>query len=249
MGAITVVSDVTLLQELSEMKTEFVSLVSHELRTPLTSIMGFSQTLREWGDRPASERDEFLGIIEQESYRLLVMINDLLDVSRMEAGRKLSMSYSLVDLREVAEHVVRFQQVVSSRHRFRLEFADAGLQVQADRDKVVQILTNLISNAIKYSPQGGEVVVSGAAEGEEVVVQVSDQGVGMTPEDVSRLFQRYQRVDRDAIKGIRGTGLGLYLVRGLVEAHGGRVWAESTPGKGSTFHFSLPRQARAQAGV
>jgi two-component system phosphate regulon sensor histidine kinase PhoR len=243
-GAVTVVSDITLLEELSEMKTEFVSLVSHELRTPLTSIMGFAQTLHgDTGSIGPEDREEFLGIIEQESNRLLVMINDLLDMSRMEAGRALAMSYKQVDLLQLAEHVVRFQQVTTTAHRFLFEFPEAGISVEADRDKVEQILTNLISNAIKYSPRGGDVVLgaSGPAEaGEEVVVFVRDQGLGMDAEQIAQLFQPYQRVDRDAIKGIRGTGLGLYLVRGLVEAHGGRIWAESEPGSGSTFYFSLP---------
>jgi len=241
-GAITVLSDITLLEELSQMKTEFVSLVSHELRTPLTSIMGFAQTLRGMpGKLDEEERAEFLGIIEQESNRLLVMINDLLDISRMEAGRTLSVDYKDVDLRALAEHVVRFQRVTTTSHGFLFEFPQDGLTVEADRDKVEQILTNLVSNAIKYSPKGGDVVIGAHAEGEEVVVYVRDQGLGMGPEEIGRLFQRYQRVDRDAIKGIRGTGLGLYLVRGLVEVHGGRVWAESQPGEGSTFYFSLPK--------
>lgn len=240
-GAITVLSDITLLEQLSEMKTEFVSVVSHELRTPLTSIMGFAQTLHGHLDSlAAQERDEYLGIIEQESNRLLVMINDLLDMSRMEAGRPLPMNLEEVDLEELARHVVRFQQVTTSTHRFLFEFPDAPLAVEADSDKVEQILTNLVSNAIKYSPKGGHVVVGGRAEGDARVLYVRDQGVGMGPEEVEQLFQRYQRIDRDAIKGIRGTGLGLYLVRALVEAHHGRVWVESKPGEGSTFSFSLP---------
>lgn len=241
-GAITVLSDITLLEELSQMKTEFVSLVSHELRTPLTSIMGFAQTLRGMPEKiDEEERAEFLGIIEQESNRLLVMINDLLDISRMEAGRTLSVDYKDVDLRPLAEHVVRFQRVTTTSHSFLFEFPADGLAVEADRDKVEQIVTNLVSNAIKYSPKGGEVVIGAREEGEEVVVYVRDQGLGMGSEEIGQLFQRYQRVDRDAIKGIRGTGLGLYLVRGLVEVHGGRVWAESQPGEGSTFYFSLPK--------
>jgi signal transduction histidine kinase len=250
-GAITVVSDITLLEELSEMKTEFVSLVSHELRTPLTSIMGFAQTLRADTDRlPREEQNEFLGIIEQESNRLVVMINDLLDISRMEAGRALAMHYSEVDLRELAEHVIRFQRVTTSAHSFRFEFPDHTVSVEGDRDKVEQILTNLVSNAIKYSPRGGEIVVGASEEGDEVKVSVQDKGVGMSQEEVGALFQPYQRVDRDAIKGIRGTGLGLYLVRGLIEAHAGRIWVESEPGQGSTFYFSLPKhRAEKEAGV
>ena len=250
-GAITVVSDITLLEELSEMKTEFVSLVSHELRTPLTSIMGFAQTLHSHtAQLTADEQEQFLTIIEQESNRLLVMINDLLDVSRMDAGRPLAMRYSEFDLQELAEHVIRFQQVTTSAHEFRLDFPKRRISVEADRDKVEQILTNLVSNAIKYSPRGGEVVVGASERGEEVVVLVRDQGVGMSQEEVGRLFEPYQRVDRDAIKGIRGTGLGLYLVRGLSEAHGGRGGVESEPGRGSTFCFSLPTKApEDEAGV
>jgi PAS domain S-box-containing protein len=239
-GAVTVLSDITLLEELSEMKTEFVSVVSHELRTPLTSIMGFAQTLR--GPHTTisdEEQQEFLDIIEQESNRLLVMINDLLDVSRMEAGRPLRMNYQLVDLRQLAEHVVRFQAVTTTSHRFLFSFPDTGLSASADRDRVEQIITNLVSNAVKYSPKGGDVVIGGYEQGEERVVYVRDQGIGISPEQIGHLFERYQRIDRDAIKGIRGTGLGLFLARALAEAHGGRVWVESEVGKGSTFYFSL----------
>lgn len=242
-GAITVINDITLLEELSEMKTEFVSLVSHELRTPLTSIMGFAQTLRGDAGALAEEaREEFLGIIEQESNRLVVMINDLLDVSRMEAGRELTLNCTLVDLRELTRHVVRFQQVTTDRHNFVLDFPEGGLEAEADRDKVEQILTNLVSNAIKYSPNGGDVSIAGSAEDTEAVLRVTDEGIGMTEEQMGQLFQRYQRVDRDSIKGIRGTGLGLYLVRGLVEAHAGRLWVTSEPGKGSSFFVALPRR-------
>jgi len=250
-GAITVVSDITLLEELSEMKTEFVSVVSHELRTPLTSIMGFAQTLRD----PAAgvneeEQGEFLGIIEQESNRLLVMINDLLDMSRMEAGRPLPVNYAEVDVEQLSRHVVRFQSVTTTAHTFRFEFPDGGVRVVADSDKVQQILTNLVSNAIKYSPRGGDVIVGAYGQNGECVFYVRDQGIGMGPEEQARLFQPYQRIDRDAIKGIRGTGLGLYLVRALVEVHGGRVWVESEPGKGSTFYFALPlRPAQGEEAV
>jgi PAS domain S-box-containing protein len=242
-GAITVVSDITLLEELSEIKTEFVSMVSHELRTPLTSIMGFAQTLRgDIANLEEEERDDFLGIIEQESNRLLVMINDLLDMSRMEAGRPLPVNYDEVDLRRLAEHVVRFQSVTTTAHAFRFEFPDGDISVEADRDKVEQILTNLVSNAIKYSPKGGEIVIGGRTENGRCVLYVTDQGIGMSEEETARLFERYQRIDRDSIKGIRGTGLGLYLARALAEVHGGHVWVESEPGRGSTFSFSLPRR-------
>jgi two-component system phosphate regulon sensor histidine kinase PhoR len=241
LGTVTVVSDVTLIQELSDLKTEFVSLVSHELRTPLTSIQGFAQTLRgEAGDRfDEATKDEFLSIIQQECNRLVVMINDLLDISRMEAGRPLSMNLRPVELPALVERVLTFQGVTTDRHTFSTEVEGKIPPVRADRDKVEQILTNLISNAIKYSPTGGKVTVRLSAGEGSVVTSISDEGVGISPEAMGKLFQRFQRADRDVIKGIRGTGLGLYLVKGLVEAHGGSIRVESEVGTGSTFSFRL----------
>jgi len=168
------------------------------------------------------------------------MINDLLDVSRMEAGRPLAINYQPVDLRQLAQHVVRFQSVTTTSHQFRFDFPAAGLSVSADPDRAQQMLTNLVSNAIKYSPKGGEIALGGYEDGEQRVIYVRDHGIGIAPEQLGNLFERYQRIDREAIKGIRGTGLGLFLVRALAEAHHGRVWVESEVGKGSTFYISLP---------
>jgi PAS domain S-box-containing protein len=241
-GNVTVLTDITALHELSEMKSEFISLVSHELRTPLQSITGFTELLRGegWANTRVKERDEFLGIILQECHRLLVMINDLLDISKMEVGRPLSLHLTEVDLEALVGKVVLFQSYTSDRHQLKVDLTPGLPKLQADSDKVAQILTNLISNAIKYSPGGGEVVVSGHIEGDKVVIGVTDQGVGMNEEQKASLFQPYQRVKREAIKGIRGTGLGLYLVKALVELHGGQIGVESEPGRGSCFHFSLP---------
>lgn len=242
-GVVTVLSDVTLLQELSDMKTEFVSLVSHELRTPLTSIQGFAQTLRsDTGEHfDAETREEFLEIIEGECQRLLAMINELLDASRIEAGRALSLNLGEVSIPELAEQAVRLQAPASEAHQFELDFpADLPL-VEADRDRIEQVLTNIISNAVKYSPEGGPVRIRGRRDDGQVLVSVTDAGLGMTEAQMGQLFQRYHRVESDAAKRIRGTGLGLYLTKGLVEAHGGRIWAHSPgPGQGSTFSFVLP---------
>jgi len=240
---VTVLSDVTLLQELSDMKTEFVSLVSHELRTPLTSIQGFAQTLRSdtGGHFDAETREEFLEIIEGECQRLLAMINELLDASRIEAGRALSLNLGEVSIPELVEQVVRLQAPASEAHQFELDFpADLPL-VEADRDRIEQVLTNIISNAVKYSPDGGPVRIRGRRDNGQVLVSVTDAGLGMTEAQMGQLFQRYHRVESDAAKRIRGTGLGLYLTKGLVDAHGGRIWAHSPgPGQGSTFSFVLP---------
>ncbi len=241
-GNVTVLTDITALQELSEMKSEFISLVSHELRTPLQSITGFTALLQGegWDSTRAEQREEFLGIILQEGHRLLVMINDLLDISKMEAGRPLSLDLTEVDLEALIQKVVLFQSHTTDRHQLKVELPRGLPRIQADSDKVTQILTNLLSNAIKYSPKGGEVVVSGNAEQDSVIISVADQGVGMNEEQIVSLFQPYQRAKREAIKGIRGTGLGLYLVKALVELHGGQIGVESEPGQGSRFYFSLP---------
>jgi len=241
-GNVTVLSDITPLHELSEMKSEFISLVSHELRTPLQSILGFTELLQGegWEKTRAMERQEFLGIILQECHRLLVMINDLLDISRMEVGRPLTLHKSEVDIDALVRKVVLFQSYTTDRHKLLVELPPVLPKIEAEPDKLEQILTNLLSNAIKYSPRGGEVVVSGGVQRDKLVLGVSDQGVGMDEKQVASLFQRFQRLDREAIKGIRGTGLGLYLVKALVELHGGQVGVESQPGRGSRFYFSLP---------
>lgn len=242
-GVVTVLSDVTLLQELSDMKTEFVSLVSHELRTPLTSIQGFAQTLRydAEGQFSAEERGEFLEIIEGECRRLLTMINEMLDASRIEAGRALTMNWGEVNVPELVERLVKLHAATAESHRFEVNFPDDFPLIEADADRIEQILTNIVSNSIKYAPDGGPVRIFGRRENGRVLVSVADEGLGMTEAQLGQLFQRYHRVESDASKRIRGTGLGLYLTRGLVEAHGGHIWAESPgPGKGSTFSFLLP---------
>jgi len=249
-GVVTVLSDVTLLQELSDMKTEFVSLVSHELRTPLTSIQGFTQTLQQdtQGHFDEETRQEFLGIIYGECRRLITMINELLDSSRLEAGRPLPMNWAQVSLPELVERAVTLQRSGAEQHTFEVDFPADFPEITADQDRVEQVLVNLLSNAIKYSPSGGLVRITGSAGEGEVELAIADQGLGMTPEQMGQLFQRYHRVEEEATKRIRGTGLGLYLTKGLVEAHRGRIWAESEgPGKGSTFHLALPISQPEQA--
>ncbi|UCH34832.1 MAG: CHASE2 domain-containing protein [Armatimonadota bacterium] len=244
-GVVTVLSDVTLLQEMSDMKTEFVSLVSHELRTPLTSVQGFAQTLRSdvEGHFDAATRSEFLEIIESECHRLLTMINELLDASRIEAGRELPMNWGQVSITAIADKLVKLHSASAEAHTFEVDFPADLPTIEADGDRIEQVLTNIISNAIKYSPDGGVVRISGRREDGEVLISVADHGLGMTEAQRGQLFQRYHRLESDASKRIRGTGLGLYLTKGLVEAHRGRIWAESEgPGKGSVFSFALPIQ-------
>jgi signal transduction histidine kinase len=244
------------LEEASRLKSDFIGFVAHELRNPLTTVRGYVQTIIADEEHTLSEdiKQEFYEAIEAESDRLLDMINELLDVSRLEAGRSLSLALRPVDIRALLDKLVRrhkFYKYHTSRHNIVTDLSDdlpTADEFLADEDKLNQIISNLLSNAIKYSPEGGEIKVSAHVEqnldktGDEkrLVIRVKDSGVGMTQEQCSRLFRRYERVERDDIKNIPGTGLGLYLVKSLVELHGGDITCESAPGEGSSFVVRLP---------
>ncbi len=244
------------LEEASRLKSDFIGFVAHELRNPLSTIRGYVQTILLDTERtlPEEIKLEFYEAIEADADRLLDMINELLDVSRLEAGRPLTLSLHPVDLRALLEKLGRrhrFYKYFTRKHSIVTELPDnlpAPEAFLADEDKLNQIFSNLLSNAIKYSPEGGQITLSAAVEPsvepsnepEYVVVRISDNGIGMTEEQCSRLFRQYERVERDATKNIPGTGLGLYLVKSLVELHGGQISCESTPGKGSTFSVRLP---------
>ncbi|MBI3945100.1 MAG: GAF domain-containing protein [Armatimonadetes bacterium] len=240
-GCIAVLTDVTDLKEISDLKTELVSFVSHELRNPVTSILGFAEMLRspDANIQPAM-REEFCGIMVGECRRLLSLVNEVLDVSRMEAGRGLDLVLGPVDVPELLERAVGAQRTFTSRHELVLQVPEPLPIIMADGEKIHQVMTNILSNAIKYSPGGGTVVTSASARGGRVRVSVADQGLGIPPEMIGKLFQRYYRVETKAHTTIRGTGLGLFFVKGVVEAHGGSVWVESQHGKGSRFSFELP---------
>lgn len=242
-GVVAIFTDITSIRSVDRMKTAFVSTVSHELRTPLTAIKGFITTLlqdRE-GFYDKETVREFYTIIDQECDRLVRLINDLLNVSRIEAGRALELNPSLVELSEIVDQVVTSQKSYASKHEFRIDMAADIPAIVGDRDKINQILTNLTSNAIKYSPNGGVISVSGRTVDEVVRVTVADQGVGIPKEHLGKIFDRFHRIDNRNTRKVGGTGIGLYLVKHLVEAHGGRVWVESEVDKGSQFTFELPK--------
>ncbi len=237
------------VEEASRLKSDFIGFVAHELRNPLTTIRGYVQTLMQDTEGTLGDdvRDEFYEAIEADSDRLLDMINELLDVSRLEAGRPLSVAYHEFQLRPLLEKLVRrhrFYKYVTPKHQLDLDVPDdMPDSIEADEDKINQVLSNLLSNAIKYSPDGGTVTLVAKADGDShIVLQVQDTGLGMTDEQASRLFRQYERVERDEIRNIPGTGLGLYLVKHLVELHVGEITCESSPGKGSVFSVRLPRK-------
>ncbi len=243
-GAVAIFNDITEIRNIERMKTAFVSTVSHELRTPLTSIKGFVSTLLADTDGyyDNDTRLEFLGIIDAETDRLRRLIEDLLNVSRIEAGRALQLNPKPIDVPGLAEKVCTIQRSYTHKHTLSTHFTEDFPTIVADEDKVDQILTNLVNNAIKYSPDGGQVKVRGwyEPEVEQVVVGVSDQGIGIPKDQAAKVFERFHRVDNRDTREVGGTGIGLFLVKHLVEVHGGEIWVESEPGQGSEFLFRLP---------
>ncbi|MBI2873075.1 MAG: GAF domain-containing protein [Chloroflexi bacterium] len=232
--------DITAEREALRRRDAFISIASHELRTPLTSLYGFSELLLT-REVSRARRMEWLERIHKESKRLAGIVDDMLNVSRIQSGR-ITLREEPVPLLPVAEEVLRSVGSTTEHHRFAIDVPERLPAPIADRDKLSQVLWNLVDNAIKYSPEGGEVVVRAMEEPEQhrLVVSVSDQGMGIAPEDQARLFTTFHRIRRPETAGVRGTGLGLYIVKGLVELMGGEVWVSSELGEGTTFSFTLP---------
>ncbi|HEY3061584.1 MAG TPA: ATP-binding protein [Chloroflexota bacterium] len=232
---------VAALRELDRMKTELLGTVSHELRTPLGSIKGYATTLLTHGNRlKREEQREFLEIIDSEADRLRELIENLLDMSRLEAG-VLRIDRAPIRLGAVMRDVLRKVQLATPDHELDLEWPAHDPLVAADSRRIYQIVQNLLTNAVKYSPTGGRIALAGACERHDLVVSVQDQGLGMPASELDRIFDRFHRVGGEVARRIGGTGLGLAICKGLVDAHGGRIWAESEgDGTGSVFKFTLP---------
>jgi PAS domain S-box-containing protein len=253
-SVVAIFNDITELRQVERMKTAFVSTVSHELRTPLTSIKGFVATLLDDKDGTLYDEEtryEFYTIIDQECDRLTRLISDLLNVSRIESGRALDMQISEVNINELATRVLGQQQSYTDRHQLVCEVPADMPPIEADADKVQQIFDNLVGNAIKYSPNGGIVSISAEDEGDKVRIDIRDQGLGVPDRHREKIFDRFHMVDDDVDhKAIKGTGIGLYLVRHLARAHGGDVWLSwSEVGKGSCFSIRLPKVQQAQKDI
>jgi signal transduction histidine kinase len=235
------------LERINRAKSEFVSVVSHEFRTPLTGIQGFSEMIRD-EDFTMEEVKEFAADINTDAKRLSRMITDVLDLDRLESGRQELHREAGVDLHEIVDDVVDLTQPNAPDHHIVTGLDPMVPKLTVDRDAVTQVVTNLLSNAIKYSPRGGDVVVRTRQEDETVRISVQDHGMGIPADMLDTVFERYTRVETDQARHIQGTGLGLPIVRQIVEMHGGRVWVESQIGEGSTFHFTLPLTPETSAG-
>ena len=228
------------IERLNELKSEFITLVSHEFRTGLVGIQGFSEMIRD-SDLPVDEVKSYASEINKDAERLNRMINDMLDLDRIEAGR-LTLRIEPVDVNLVLQGAVDRAHASSERHQFTTALDPTQPIVQCDADRLAQIISNLLTNAVKYSPDGGVIEVDSRVTEGFVEVSMRDHGVGIAPEFAKRLFSRYERYEKTSGKVI-GTGLGLAIARQIVEMQGGRIWVDTAVGAGSEFHFTLPLQA------
>ncbi|MCC6501451.1 MAG: PAS domain-containing protein [Anaerolineales bacterium] len=233
------VRDITHFRTADELKATFISIVSHELRTPVALIKGYASTLRrddaKWDKRTISDS---LAVIEEEADRLSKMVDDLLDASRLQAGG-LSLNRADVSLPTLATRIAERFTTQTKNHTIVTDFPEKFPVVLADETRIEQVIANLVSNSIKYSSKG-EIKISGTVRPEQVIVCVADEGAGIDAKDLPHIFDRFYRSTK-AVKQTKGAGLGLYLARAIVEAHGGRIWADPKPDAGARICFSLPR--------
>ncbi len=238
-----VLMNVEELKTLDQAKSDFLSIASHELRTPLTSIKGSLSLLRSGVVGPMNEMVEnLLGIAETETDRLIRLINDLLDLAKIEA-RKLPLSLDWYNLKELLDSTVQSLQGLAQQAQVELVAADSPkVDVFMDKDRIHQVLTNLISNAVKYSPKGAPVVVfCDLTKENELLIEVRDSGRGIDPQDQELIFQKFRQITNPKNPLVKGTGLGLAIAKAVVEEHGGQIGVKSQPGQGSTFYFTLPQ--------
>ncbi len=239
-GKCAVCTDITHFKQLDQMKTDLVSFVSHELKTPLTSIGLYGHMLREKLQAgQVTEALDMAASIDRQNTRMKHMVEDFLNISRIEQGRPLDMLWQpITDVRAFVDEVVAVEARTTRDHEFSLDLPVEVPAIWADRGKLEEVFVNLVNNAIKYSPDGGLITVSAEVQGPMLCFAVRDMGLGISREAQSRLFQRFARVGN--AQRITGTGLGLFVCKALIEAHGGRIWAESEEGHGSTFCFTVP---------
>ncbi len=236
------VSSLHAMRELDRLKHEFTSTISHELRTPLGFIIGYITTLlRSDVSHSEETKREFLQIIKEESEKLQELVENLLDTSRIQAG-SFSVQKRPTDIAELAQKVIEKMRLITEGHSLILHFVPLLPSVPGDSRRLEQVLHNLVDNAVKYSPQGSQITISGEMKNDYIQVSVADGGPGIPKAELSKIFNAFYRIPSPNAQKMRGIGLGLTICRAVVEAHGGSIWAESIPGRGSVFYFTLPLQ-------
>lgn len=240
-GIITVISDVTEQEKIERERRDFVANVSHELRTPLTTMRSYLEALTD-GDTWKNENiaPKFLNVTQNETERMIRLVNDLLQLSKMD-NKDYQLHKERVNYIDFIHHVVdRFELNLKQDITITREIPKRDYRVWIDKDKIIQVLDNIISNAIKYSPEGGEIIVKVVEEKHQLLTKISDEGVGIPEEKLDKIFDRFYRADKARSRQLGGTGLGLAIAKDLIEAHDGEVWAESKVDEGTTITFRLP---------
>jgi len=238
-GIVTLIQDVTYEREMDRIKSEFIATAAHELRTPLTSIQGFSELLLTRDDFSDEDKKKFLKYINTQSVGLAGIINDLLDLSRIEAGAGLSLNRTECKAGDAIREIVQYFQETYPSFQFELSLPGKPVDLFVDKEKILQVIQNLLSNAVKFSPEGDKIRIAGEMVKGSYQVSVQDQGLGMTPEQVEKIFDRFYRADMSST-ALEGTGLGMSIVKHIIEAHDGKIWVESEAGKGTTVSFTIP---------
>lgn len=239
-GLITVLHDITEQEKIDMERREFVANVSHELRTPLTTMRSYLEALADGAWKDEEIAPNFLDVTQNETERMIRLVNDLLQLSKMDS-KDYRLSKDWIDFIFFYNRIIdRFEMTKQQNVTFERKLPDHSAFVEIDEDKLTQVLDNIISNALKYSPEGGKVTFGIEEKDEFIIVSVSDQGVGIPKENIEQIFERFYRVDKARTRKLGGTGLGLAIAKEMVEAHGGKIWAASTEGKGTTISFSLP---------
>jgi PAS domain S-box-containing protein len=239
-SAVINVRDIKRLRDVENLRSAFLSMLGHELQTPLSIIKGYTGTLvrsdAKWNKKTLHDG---LQVIEEECDRLSKLVNRLLLASRIESGT-VTLQKEPVQLSAMASKVIRRLESVTSIHEFKVDFEPDFPEVHADPERMEEVLTNLVDNAIKYSPKGGRIVIAGKADRDCIKVTVADEGIGIPQRELGRVFERFRRGEGNHVQKVRGTGLGLYICKSIIEAHGGKIEVSSEVGKGSQFSFRLP---------
>lgn len=239
-GLIVVLHDITEQEKIERERREFVANVSHELRTPLTTMRSYLEALTDgaWMDKDIAP--QFLKVTQNETERMIRLVNDLLVLSKMDS-KDYQLRKEWINFPKFLDHIIdRFEMAKEKNVHFSRDYLNEPILVEIDQDKITQVLDNIISNALKYSPSGGTITVKLVVFHDSLEVKISDQGVGIPKQNLHRIFDRFYRVDKARARHIGGTGLGLAIAKEMVEAHNGHIWATSIEGKGTTIHFTLP---------